>query len=208
MEPKKFSITKLENARRNPKAFGSLLMDAVKEPFSSNPKSVRWLTAVANYHKNSNLSEAVNSLIESFSRRKQTKKNIAEVDTLITALYNYVNEHSSLSYTYFSHRHLLELTLSEKLKMNGWIWIINKTTNGYSGYTIVNNEDSNNWQSQLRFPIIQSYLAEKIFKCNVEKVEVGIINYYEGKHHRISYTTNEISLAFDELKLIGNEIFL
>lgn len=206
MESKKFSISKLEVARSNPRGFGVHLRDDTEEPFNNRPKSVRWLDAVTTYHRNSSLSEAVNYLENSFSNRKQNKKNIAEVETLVSSLYSYVSEHSNLNYNYFSHKHKMEIHLSEKLKMTGWIWIINKTSNGYSGYVIVNDVDSFNWQNQLRFPLIQNYIAKYIFKCHTDEVEVGIVNYYEGKHHKVSYTKKDIKEAKKELKFLGSEI--
>jgi len=206
MEPKRFSISKLELARINPKDFGTHLKEDSPEPFTNSPKSVRWLNAVGVYHKEGNLSDAINNLENSFSNRKKNKKNIAEVETLINALISYVNDHSFLEYNFFSHRHKMEINLSDKLKTTGWIWIINKTYNGFSGYVIVNDNDSHNWQNQLRFPIIQNYIATKIFKCPIENVEVGIINYYEGKHHKTTFSQEDITYSLNELKLIGNEI--
>lgn len=49
-------------------------------------------------------------------------------------------------------------------------------------------------------------MAKYIFKCDTDQVEVGIINYYEGKHHKISYTKKDIKEAKKELKFLGSEI--
>ena len=206
MEQRRFSISKLELARINPRDFGVHLRDDAEEPFNNRPKSVRWLDAVSTYHRNTSMSEAVNYLENSFSNRKQSKKNIAEVETLVNSLYSYVSDHSNLNYNYFSHKHKMEIHLSEKLKITGWIWIVNKTSNGYSGYIVVNDTDSNNWHNQLRFPLIQNYIAKHIFNCTTDEVEVGIINYYEGKHHKITYSKKDIKEAKKELKFLGSEI--
>lgn len=206
MEVKKFSISKLELARKNPTDFGNHLRDDEEEPFNNRPKSVRWLDSTSVYHKNSNLSEAITYLENSFINRKQTKKNVKEVETLVNSLCLYVNDYLALDYNHYSHKHKIEIYLSPKLKTTGWIWIINTTSTGYSAYIIVNDDDSHYWQNHLRFPIIQNYIAKNIFNCPIENVEVGIINYTEGKHHKTCFSQDEITEALSELKLIGSQI--
>lgn len=206
MDVKKFSISKLEMARKNPTDFGTHLRDDDEEPFNSRPKSVRWLDATSVYHKNSNLSEAITYLQNSFRNRKQTKKNIKEVETLVQSLCIYVNDHLELNYNHYNHKHKIEIYLSQKLKTSGWIWIINTTPSGYSAFIVVNEQDSINWQNQLRFPIIQNYIANKLFNCPIENVEVGIINYFEGKHYKTCFQQDTIKNALEELKIIGSQI--
>ncbi|OUL63949.1 hypothetical protein [Flavobacterium sp. AJR] len=206
MEAKKFSISKLELARKNPIDFGNHLRDDEEEPFNNRPKSVRWLDSTSVYHKNSSLSEAITYLENSFRNRKQTKKNVKEVETLVNSLCLYVTECSALNYTHYTHKHKIEINLSSKLKTTGWVWIINTTSTGYSAYIVVNDNDSHNWQGQLRFPIIQNYVANLIFNCPIEDVDVGIINYTEGKHHRTCFSQTDITEALNELKAIGSQI--
>ncbi|MBA9073497.1 hypothetical protein GGR22_001623 [Flavobacterium gossypii] len=200
-------MSKLETARINPRDFGAHLRDDTEEPFNNRPKSVRWLDAVSTYHKTGSISKAIIYLENSFSNRQKNKKNITEVENLVSSLYSYASDHSNLKYTYYNHKHTMEIYLSEKVKTTGWIWIINKTDyGGYSGYIVVNDSDSHNWEKQLRFPLIQNYIAKHIFKCESNLVEVGIINYYEGKHHKISYNKRDIKSAKKELKFLGTEI--
>lgn len=206
MEIRRFSVTKLEIARNNPKIFGDHLKVGDEERFNNRPKSVRWLDSVAVYHKTLNLSAAINYLENSFIGRKRTKKNIKEVEALVISLCTYVRDFLDLGYTFDRHKYKMEIILSPLLKTTGWIWIINQTNKGYSGHIVVNDVDSHDWQNHLRFPIIQNYIANKIFKCPVELVEVGIINYYEGKHHTVTYSKEGIDKALEELKFIGNEI--
>lgn len=203
---KKFSITKLEDARRNPIAFANTLTEA-SPVFSSNPKSVRWLTAVSKFHKTNDSRLALNYLDSSFANRKQTNKNISEVAQLKQALELYFLEYANRKYNYLGDRISMEIILSPKVKVTGNIWILNsKPDGGFISYTIVNGDEIGFWRTELRHPIIQSHIANNICKCLTDDVSVGIINYKTGIFEEHTYDMEDIDIAFEELYNIGNKI--
>jgi len=203
---KKFSITKLETARPNPIAFATTLTEN-SLPFNNNPKSVRWLTALTTFHKTGNTAQALNYLENSFANRKQTSKNIKEVISLRQALLNYFDEHTQKKFNYYSHRTRLEIILSPKVKITGTIWLINSTVEGkYSSYTIVDDKTAQIWKSELRHPILQDYIAPKIFNCDRKDISVGIINYTTGQHEQQIFEDDDIEIALEELSYIGAKI--
>ncbi len=205
---KKFSITKLEEARSTPIKFAqNLLEEGSGSRGFGYPKSVRWLDAVGVYHDTSSVSTATNSLVNAFSNRKDTAKNRREVEQLIQALETYVQEHQQLGYFYLERRFNIEILLSPKIRITGWIWLLNMTADGgRSGYLVSKDITGFDWQDELRFPIIQDYIANEIYGCRLEDVEVGIIDYLTGNHHRTQYTENDIAIASKELTEIGNKI--
>lgn len=203
---KKFSITRLETARPDPIAFAKTLTESLVS-FGHNPKSVRWLTAATTFHKTGSTSQAINYLENSFANRKPTNKNIQEVANLRLALLNYCDEHNQKKLNYHSHRTRLEIVLSSKVKITGTIWLINSTSEGrYSSYTIVDDATSLKWKSELRHPILQDYIATKLFNCSRQNVSVGIINYTTGLHEQIIFEDEDIEIALDELRDIGSKI--
>ncbi|MGD0590001.1 MAG: hypothetical protein ABSA44_04275 [Bacteroidota bacterium] len=206
---KKFSIRQLEAARNNPSAFAASIKQGTlgSGQFGGRPKSVRWLDAIGVYHKTSNLSEAINSLERSFSNRINTNKNRIEIDRLIQALKNYVKEHKKYGYIYLEKAHPIEIILSTKVKLTGWIWLLNMTADGgRSGYIISKQIEDNTWKSELRFPIIQNYIANKIYGCNLNDVDVGLVDYLTGVHYRTRFSENIIKNSLKELTTIGNTI--
>lgn len=205
---KKFSISNLESARKNPSDFGKTLNkgDNPNSVFN-RPKSVRWLDAVKVYHNTLNLSNAINGLERSFSNRKDTPKNKREVETLIFALEHYVFEHNKLEYIHLESCHSIEIILSPKVKITGWIWLINMTnTGGRTGYVVTNKVIDSTWESELRFPIIQNYIANNIYGCEMDEVEVGVIDFTTGQHHHTTFSSEEIEDALSELDSIGHDI--
>lgn len=53
-----------------------------------------------------------------------------------------------------------------------------KSAGGYYAYFVSLNNGV--WRSELKFPIIQSFVAERVFKTNVEEIEAGYIDYLNG----------------------------
>lgn len=205
----KFSITKLETARTNPSKFGNQLKNSTaKDNFFGGPaKSVRWLSAVTRFHDTGDLSAAINYLSNSFSNRKNTPKNRQEVEDFITALENYIDQHNQLGNIFLESRHNIDLEIVPKLHLSGWIWLLNMTVNGRRrAYQIKKPEAVYNWVSELQYPIIQDYVANHIYGCAIEDVDVGVIDYYTGEHSQNSFSSTEIQDAITELNSVGNII--
>lgn len=205
----KLSITNLEKARENPSKYGKAIKDGTLEnnSFNSRPKSMKWLDAVMVFHNTGDLSKAILKLENSFSNRKDTPKNRRELEALIIALDNYVDEHNMKEFIHFDKTININLQLSPQLKISGWIWLLNiKAEGGYSGYIISKNVDEINWMLELRYPIVQDYIANTLYGCKLDEVDVGVIDYTTGKHYTICYSQEDIDEALEELNDLGSII--
>jgi hypothetical protein len=207
---KKFSISLLESARRNPILFSKSLKEgsSVSNQFGGGrPISVRWLDAVGNYHRTRDISLAITSLEKAFINRKDTPRNRKEVENLIFALENYVIEYNRLGYEHLEKAHSMQIILSPKVKITGWIWLLNMTSlGGRSGFIITKGIIDTSWQTELKYPIIQDYIANHIYGCELNQVAVGVIDYTSGHHSYYSYSKKEIDEALAELNSIGQNI--
>jgi hypothetical protein len=56
-------------------------------------------------------------------------------------------------------------------------------------------ENSNNWLNELKFPILQKYLADKYFKCDVDKVEMGVFDVTKKAFEFKIFSNDEIEEA-------------
>jgi len=204
----KISIPQLEQARINPSRFGVKLRDDGPSSYLSGyPKSLRWLDAVLVYHNTDDLSDAISELENKFSSRKDTTKNRKELENLIIALDNYVNEYKARGYIHLDSKIILKRQLSPFLELSGWIWLINlKPEGGYAGFIISKEVDEINWLLELRFPVIQGFIANNLYGCKSSDVEVGIIDYQTGEHYTTSYSDKDIEEAIEELDGIGNTV--
>jgi hypothetical protein len=63
-------------------------------------------------------------------------------------------------------------------------------------------ENSVNWQEQLKYPLFQMYLAERYYECEVDKVEVGIFNIHTKEFEFKVFEDFELDNAFEETKRV------
>ncbi|WP_047449912.1 hypothetical protein [Alistipes sp. ZOR0009] len=202
----KISITNLEKARSNPSQYGKALLNGslASNSFGGRPKSMKWHDAVMEYHNTGYISKAISKLEHSFSSRKDTQKNRRELEDLIIALDNYVDEYNKKGYIHFDKTINIDKQLTPQIKISGWIWLLNiKPVGGYSGYIISKDVDEINWMLELRFPIIQDYIASTLYGCKINEVDVGVIDYTTGIHYTTSYSQEDIEDALEELNEIG-----
>ncbi|MFV1882974.1 MAG: hypothetical protein ACMZ7B_00585 [Balneola sp.] len=205
----KFSITKLEEARRNPSKFGNQLKTGANAiSFGGGlAKSVKWLYAINSYHESGNINNAISYITQAFSNRKDTKKNREEVEQFIDAIENYVDEHNRLGNIFLQKSYNIDLPITPVLHLKGWIWLLNMTSEGRRrAYQIKKPEDAYNWESELQYPIIQDYVANHIYGCRTKDVDVGVIDFYSGEHSQNSFSNTEIQDAINELNSVGNLI--
>ena len=159
----KFSITQLETARQNPTLFANNLKATAgtKSTFFGRSKFTRWQDSVGEFHKQNDLSKAINYLEKSFSNRADNSKNRNEVIRFISSLDEYVNQFKKKEFTFLDRKKKIHIDLNAKVFISGQIPIIYMNNKG--GFSIYFfSQSSSGWESELRFPIIQKYFAEEI----------------------------------------------
>lgn len=206
----KLSITNLEKARVNPSKYATdLLNGGLTAGFGAGrAKSMRWHDAVLVYHDTGDIAKATIKLEQSFSNRKDTRKNRRELEDLIIALDTYVNEFDEKGYIHLDKRVNMSKQISSQLIISGWAcWLLNmKEGDGYAGYIITKDVDEINWMLELRFPIIQDYIANTLYGCKINEVDVGVIDYTTGNHYSMCFSQDEIDDAMAELMELSSTI--
>ena len=153
----KFSITQLETARQNPKQFANNLKAAAgtKSSFFCRGKFTRWQDSVGEFHKQNDLSKAINYLEKSFSNRADNSKNRNEVARFISSLDAYAAEFKKKGFTLLDRRKNIHIDLNAKVFISGQIPITYMNTKGgFSVYFF--SQTGVSWEGELRFPIVQS----------------------------------------------------
>ncbi len=203
----KFSITRLEQARKSPIEFAKVLKNGSSSTneFGGYPKSMRWLNAICEYHKSKNISDAFDSIERGFSNRKDTPKHRKELNLLYKSLENYKIETANQKLSLIKSRESINIKTNSKITIGGIIPVIYmKAEGGFSAYFIsVNNPE---WNNELKFPVIQSYVSKVIFKTDLEEIEVGYINYLTGEFYGKTFTESEIKARLQELEGVGHTI--
>ena len=203
----KFSITNLEKARKNPVEFAKMLKSGKtsENEFGGYPKSMRWLNAVCEFHKEGRLADAFEAIDSGFSGRKNTAQHRRELQMFYTALDKYKTEIAGRKLALLKSREKIHIKVNLQVEIAGIIPLIfMKPSSGFAAYFI--SPDAPAWISELKFPVIQSFVAESVFKTNVEEIEVGYINYFTGEFNETSYSAAEINASVKELESIGETI--
>jgi hypothetical protein len=204
----KISFSQLESARKNPAAFAKSLTT----PSDSNPrfsKFMAWQLAVHFYHKEKgDLSKAVNYFETTFMRNfADNSKNTAEREDWILDLQAYSTDDIKRKLTYVEHKKRISIPLTNKLRLGGELPLIKMNNKG--GYSIYFfSKDSTLWESELRFPVVQNYVASTLYEVDLSDVEVGVYSLSLKKHLQRSFTQKEIDDAEKELKSIGRAVSL
>ena len=204
---KKFSITQLEQVRKNPSAFANQLKSGITESgnFFGRARFLRWQDAVNDFHKTNDLSKAIKYLENSLSGYAENKKNSKIQEEFIESLIYYVDELEKNSYIYLKAE-TLKIEINEKVMISGRVPLT--YMNGSGGFSIHffsrSNED---WEGELKFPILQKHFADNIFGTDIDKIQVGIYCITDNKFYATTYSSNEIEEADKELENIGDIMF-
>lgn len=204
----KISFSQLESARKNPTAFAKSLIS----PSGGIPrfsKFMAWQLAVHRYHKEKgNLSEAVNYFETTFMRNfTDNSKNEAEREDWILELQAYSTDDIKRKLTYVEHKKRISIPLTSKVRLGGELPLIKMNNKGgYSVYFF--SRESSLWESELRFPVIQNYVASTLYNVDLNDIEVGVYSLNLKKHLQRSFTQKEIDAAVKELNTIGKAVSL
>jgi hypothetical protein len=204
----KISFSQLESARKNPTAFAKSL----SSPSGGTPrfsKFMAWQLAIHHYHKErGDLSKAVNYFETTFIRNfADNSKNTAEREDLIVELQAYSNDNIKKKLTYVEHKKRINIPLTSKIRLGGELPLIKMNNKGgYSVYFF--SRASTLWEGELRFPVIQNFVAETLYNVDLSEVEVGVYAVDFRKHLQRSYTQKEVDDAVKELNAIGKAVSL
>jgi hypothetical protein len=201
----KFSITQLEKARKSPFDFAKALKNGTSTSSGFGyPKSLRWLNAIFKFHQG-DINQAILSLEKGFSQRKDTPKNRREVENFIEAISSYEINIKKKGLLFVKSREAITIEINSSLKITGIIPLIYMNpSNGFSAYFI--SKENEHWQTELKFPVVQNYIANEVFNCEISDVQIGYIDYYSGLFHDTIFTDKEIKSALKEVTAIGKLI--
>ncbi|WP_276374290.1 hypothetical protein [Chryseolinea sp. H1M3-3] len=201
---KRFSISRLEEARRNPAEFGKLLNSETKNGGMSFSKYMAWQHTLFRFHKTKDLPETINYFESLFwGKFVDNRANRNQYEKFLESLNAYIKDHDKNKYKYIDGRVKMDIKLSEKVKITGQIPIVNMSPVGYSVFFLVRGRDD--WEEELKFPVVQNYLSES-FGVKLSEVEVGVYDLEKEKHICKIYSARDVREANVELIKIGRII--
>jgi hypothetical protein len=153
-----------------------------------------WQYALKRVHSES-VDAAAEYLRETvLSNFKVNDRNERRLDELVEALYQYATAFASLGNVVVEVLKPMSLVISPKLTIAGEITRLDLVpARGYAAF-LLSRDQGEDWQRQMRFPLIQAHFAEKL-NCAVTDVAVGIYSVPEATHELHRFSASRISAA-------------
>ena len=196
----RFSHSRLEEARQNPKKFKNSLEG--ESGFSGRPGRYRyWQYATRKYH-NEGMEAAEKHLMGLFSKFAQNRKSDRLLEEFILYLHTYANDYEELGNEVFKIGDNLKLEINYNNTIGGEIHRLDfRIKGGYEIYLMIKEDFI--WENELRFPLIQHFYAEQL-GCQYSEIGVGVYCFELGEHVIHKYSEDEIEKALIEVDRISN----
>ncbi len=198
----KISISKLEQARLNPKAFVASLNDVSKGFGSKGSFSGTFKTYIGKFHNEDVEKEKLYrqlhdvyklQFVENPSNNRRTEKYC----DAFTAYTEYMRKHDFGLDNFFTR---IDLNVLSDVSLGGNSPILSSSEDRIMVFSI--QENSHQWQTELKYPIFQKYLADNYYDCESGNVEIGVFNIENGQFELTTYNEEDIENAFKETKSI------
>lgn len=197
--------SKLEEVRANPVAFANMLKNDKSTNGGSYGMFACWQTKIKEVHQEKlTVTGAIKALQQRFMSFADNASNRRKQDFLIDRMAPYFKNFDKQGFK-------LEKTMIHIR----WELINDVMLTGHSPMLVSNDsfnvayyfaESEIDWKEQLRFPLLQHYLATKYFSCQVDKLKVGIYCLRENKFSIQSYGLKAVENAIEEARSIFTTI--
>lgn len=191
----KVSHGQLESFRADPAAFAA----RQRAPHFNRPSMFRmWQYALKKLHAD-NVDAAAEHLRDTIlSNFKVTDRNETRLDELIDSLYQYAAAFASLGHVAVEVLRPINVAINPKLTIGGEVARLDLIPSGGYAAFLLSRVQSEDWRTQIRFPLIQAHFAEKL-NCSLMDIAVGIYSVPDAEHQLHRFSASRISAARTEI---------
>lgn len=182
----------LEQVRKNPMAHAQFLATGDKPKTGGTHGMFAYFKDVVKqvHTKEFTVSEGIKELENKFARFDDTLKNKNKQNKLFDGFVEYCKAYEKMGFELADTKHQMKWDLLPTVRLTGHTpWVVYDDTYYYA-YFIV--EQPFDWQTELRFPLIQSYISNNTIECNESEMKVGIYSLSNGSFDLKSFSTKEI----------------
>jgi hypothetical protein len=188
--------SKLEKLRLDPKAFAKILAaDEISTGGGVGMLSYFKIVARKVHIGELDLNDGIKELSSKLISFSPTSKNKARQDYLLEAFVKYFKAIEKQKIDFVSGQKRISRDFGPHVKLTGLSpWILTDSKK-YISYFI--SEWGFDWESELRFPLYQEYLAHHL-DCKTETISVGIYNLEDDKLEIKSFSSGDILTTVQE----------
>lgn len=204
----KLALSKLEAARKNPVLVARNMLETETNGGGSQGFVSTFKTEIRNYHEKQLEVETACKNLEHklWSTFKDSPTNNSRRERYIESFRNYADNFSAFNWGVDKFQLNLNWEIVPNVKLTGHSPFLCSTDDYNVAYYF--RETSDGWRNELRFPLLQIYLADNFFKCNVDQIRIGIYSIAEKKFDLYTYEDYELDNAFNEGKEVLNSVLI
>jgi hypothetical protein len=167
------SCSRLEVARTNPVAFAQMMVTAERQTAGRSGMFSCWKDVAGTVHREEmNMTEGVRELHRKFLQFDDTKRNQARQRLLVEQFVRYCRHYDQMKFRFLQSHHRMNWEMVSDVRLGGLTpWIV-ENAQGAASYML--SEKPLKWKEELRFPLFQQYVAEKILGMEAQDLRVGI----------------------------------
>ena len=195
----KIQCSILEQVRKNPALHGQMLAsNNGGSKGGSHGMFAYWQDVSLKVHSGEmNLNEGIKELQKLFSRFDETQKNLKKQDFLQDCFVQYHKLFEKNRYQLSDSKRRMNWNITSSGLLTGLTpWVI-KNNDRYCTYFV--SEQQFQWENELRFPLIQEYLAEKHSdEYDTTRLDVGIYCLETNTFNFKNFVREELNDAVEE----------
>ena len=194
------SCSILEQVRKNHAAFvESLSMGDKIQRGGTHGMFAYWQDVAKQLHIGElDVNEGVKELQSHFHRFEDTKRNQSKQAKLLNHFVRYARAYKNEKFSPFESRRRVVWNIIPQIRLTGLTpWIFKK---GELYYAYFCTEKDTEWQSELKFPLLQKYMSDHIIKCDLSALSIGVYCLDTGRFQFKNYSTSEVRRALNETK--------
>jgi hypothetical protein len=201
----RFSITKLEDARRD---VNSVVYSLLNNDQGGAGKTFKrtFEAFIGKYHKEEiETGKLITQLTDAykigFVDNIDNKKRAHKFTEAFVSYIDYMNEHE---FGLDNHHTKLNWAFDKDLILYGYSPILCSSDTRNIAFAVT--EDGKGWINELKFPLFQFYLAQNYFKCDISEVEVGVFDIANKVFAFNVYCEDEIKDAIQQTGIILSDV--
>lgn len=200
------SISNLEYVRNYPEQFAKSLL--TKPPIQGGGVGMfgQFKNAIYKVHNGDlNITDARNLLLNQYSVYKVSRENKAKQDNLISGYENYFPLLEELGLSYADGMHQIKWSsLHSNVLLSGLTPIV--LTDNKEYYCHFYTEHPIDWESELKFPMVQEYIANSTLGCDSQTLNIGLYCLSDSMFFFRKYSKKEIKGAVTETSSLFGKV--
>jgi len=188
----------LEQVRKNPTTYGQLLASNNNlNKGGTHGMLAYWQDVSLKVHKDEiDLSKGLRELQRTFMNFAETPKNLKKQDFLQDSFVKY--------HKHFEKKHFKLVDTKRRIKWNmtssGLLtgltpWVL---SDGRKYYSYFFTEQPVDWDSELKYPLLQEYLVENNIECDITEMNIGVYCLSTDDFSLKNFSKRELKNAIDE----------